>query len=174
MIAFRIAASVLCLVAIALQIVAQTTIPISINPAPASPPALAIPTSAIATIPSTRPPTSTNSPALVDLFSTLTGFTTCATTCLGNLLSVLTIAVSERVADACLDPKTPATLENCRKNCPDDNNIFNTIQSFCATVPKESPLPTARVVAKASGGMGLVVTKVASCIVAGVMVVVQI
>ncbi|KAI8852140.1 hypothetical protein BC829DRAFT_487650 [Chytridium lagenaria] len=69
----------------------------------------------------------------------------CATGCLGNLLNVVNVALSsEKASEACLDASTPTTLANCRKNCPDDLNIFNTIQSYCSTVPKPAPLPTAR------------------------------
>ncbi|KAI8843712.1 hypothetical protein BC829DRAFT_288164 [Chytridium lagenaria] len=141
---------------------------------PSSTPRTAIPTIAVPTIRPTLPsPQSTTLPNLIDLLGGLNGLTACATGCLGNILNVVSIALSDKISEACLDPSTPTILENCRRTCPSDNSIFNTIQSYCATVPKPAPLPTARVVTAGSLSKfsGLMVTGVAGGIFTGVAVI---
>ncbi|KAJ3097685.1 hypothetical protein HDU97_004674 [Phlyctochytrium planicorne] len=135
-----------------------TTSATAIAPSDAVSTSVAAPTSAAATATGTGTGngTGTRSSAptptsLTDILSGLTNFanlTTCATGCLGNLVNVISVVLSsDKLSQACLDPATTTTLAACKKTCPDDNNLISTIQNYCATVPKPSPLATARATA---------------------------
>ncbi|KAI8843075.1 hypothetical protein BC829DRAFT_446307 [Chytridium lagenaria] len=136
---------------------------LSLSPSTLSPPSTSasiiitpsIPSSMASPTRSPSPVSTTPKPLnLLDILATLTGFTSCATTCLGSLFPLIQIALTDRITDACLDPATPSTLENCKKTCPDDLSVFNSLQSYCATVPTAAPLPTARIAAVKSGTKG--------------------
>ncbi|KAJ3111951.1 hypothetical protein HDU96_005127 [Phlyctochytrium bullatum] len=145
-----------------------TVVPVQISVValPSAPPSPTLPTSAAAA-PAPAPPTAAMNPpatlarpptgvgvaavetapplSLSDILKGVTSLTTCATGCLGNLFGVINNALTaSRLADVCNDPNTVSTLGNCARSCPDDNQIFGMIQTYCNAQPKPSPLPTAR------------------------------